>query len=234
MTASNSTALGGSSHSGRLAGLAALITGPDGEVGRSVAMLFAREGADVALGLHGAAADDAHADGIEALRRSIEAVGGRCLVLQGLPTGAVDSAWCDSAVQQTVQAFGQLDVLVNDASVDAQGGLRPEALDSEVGSCLRMAHAALPHLKMGASIINTGTPPRLAGGLHALTQALAANLRERGIRVNAVKAAAPVSTPTPAPTPTSASAALSAFVYLASPVSAGCVTGLVLAAAIGL
>ena len=241
--------------SGKLQGFAALITGADSGIGRAVAVLFAREGADVAVAYHSSTAD------AEETRRCVEAEGGRCLLLQG---DVKDSAWCDSAVAQTVQAFGHLDVLVNNAAVQAHAESIEditderlhETLDTNVGGYLRMARAAVRHMAPGASIINTGSVTGLRGSahlldysatkgaIHALTKSLASNLLDRGIRVNAV-APGPVWTPlNPADSPPEKMARFGqgtdmkraaqpeelspAYVFLASPVCSGYITGLVL------
>jgi len=183
--------------SGKLHDFAALITGADSGIGRAVAVLFAREGADVAVAYHSSTED------ARETQRCVEAEGRRCLLLQG---DVKDSAWCDDAVKRTVAAFGRLDVLVNNAAFqehaesleDLDDRRWQETLDTNVGGYIRMARAALPHLKRGASIINTGSVTGLRGSehlidysatkgaIHALTKALASNLVDRGIRVNAV------------------------------------------------
>ncbi len=241
--------------SGKLSGFAALITGADSGIGRAVAVLFAREGADVAVAYHSSTSD------AEETRRWVEAEGCRCLLLQG---DVRDKDWCDAAVRQTVEAFGRLDVLVNNAAFQEHAETLEEldddhvqeTLDTNIGGCLRMTRAALPYLKRGASIINTGSVTGLRGSaklldysatkgaIHALTKALASNLLDRGIRVNAV-APGPVWTPlNPADAPAERVAQFGkdtdmkraaqpeelspAFVFLASPVCAGYITGLVL------
>jgi NAD(P)-dependent dehydrogenase (short-subunit alcohol dehydrogenase family) len=241
--------------SGKLQGFAALITGADSGIGRAVAVLFAREGADVAVAYHSSTED------ARETCRCVEAEGRRCLLLQG---DVKDSAWCDSAVRRTVDAFGHLDVLVNNAAIQAHAQsledidderLR-ETLETNLGGYLRMARAALPHMKSGASIINTGSVTGLKGSkqlidysaskgaIHALTKSLASNLIERGIRVNAV-APGPVWTPlnpadasadqvarfgqgTDMKRPAQPEELSPAYVFLASPVCAGYITGLVL------
>jgi NAD(P)-dependent dehydrogenase (short-subunit alcohol dehydrogenase family) len=241
--------------SGKLDGFAALITGADSGIGRAVAVLFAREGADVALAFH-SSTDDAR----ETLR-CVEAEGRRGLLLQG---DVKDSAWCDDAVRRTLEAFGRLDVLVNNAafqehasSIEEIDDRRlQETLDTNIGGYFRMARAALPHMKQGGSIVNTGSVTGLEGSshlldysatkgaIHAFTKSLASNVLERGIRVNAV-APGPVWTPlNPADSPAEQVAQFGsktdfhraaqpeelspAYVFLASPVCAGYITGVVL------
>ncbi len=241
--------------SGKLEGFAALVTGADSGIGRAVAVLFAREGADVAVAYH-----SSHSDAQET-KVCVEAEGQRCLLLQG---DVKDDAWCRQAVQRTVDEFGHLDVLVNNAAfqehaddiedIDDQRLL--ETLNTNIGGYFRMARAALPHLKRGGSIINTGSVTGLEGSkrlldyaatkgaIHAFTKSLASNVIERGIRVNAV-APGPVWTPlNPADSPAEQVAKFGkdtdmkraaqpeelspAFVFLASPVCAGYITGIVL------
>ena len=241
--------------SGKLQGFAALITGADSGIGRAVAVLFAREGADVAVAYHSSTGD------ARETKACVEAEGGRCLLLQG---DVKDSRWCDEAVARTLAEFGRLDVLVNNAAFqehaqsleDIDDRRMHETLDTNIGGYLRMARAALPHLKAGASIINTGSVTGLRGSehlidyaatkgaIHALTKALASNLLERGIRVNAV-APGPVWTPlNPADAPPHEVAEFGrhtdmkraaqpeelspAYVFLASPVCSGYITGIVL------
>jgi NAD(P)-dependent dehydrogenase (short-subunit alcohol dehydrogenase family) len=241
--------------SGKLEGMVALVTGGDSGIGRAVAVLFAREGCDVAIVYL-----DEHADAKET-RRCVEAEGRRCLLLPG---DVRDPAFCDSAVADTVAEFGQLDVLVNNAAFqqhaskleDITDAHLQETLQTNVAGYIQMARAALPHLKEGASIINCGSETGIfgskqlidysatKGAVHAFTKALAANLLERGIRVNAV-APGPVWTPfNPADKPAEDVAKFGqhsdmgrpaqpeeispAFVFLASPCCSSYVNGIVL------
>jgi NAD(P)-dependent dehydrogenase (short-subunit alcohol dehydrogenase family) len=190
---------------GKLEGKVAIITGGDSGIGRAVAVLYAREGADVAIVYY------SHDDDAEETRRAVEATGRRCLTFKG---DVADAAFCDRTVAETVKALGRLDVLVNNAAVQTRvqdlADLRDEQLERtfrvNVFGCFYMARACLPHMKPGSAIIASGSQAGIKGSpalldysatkgaIHAMTRSLAKNLLEKGIRVNCV-APGPVWTP---------------------------------------
>jgi len=241
--------------SGKLKGMAAIVTGGDSGIGRAVAVLFAREGADVAV-LH----LDEDKDARET-KKYVEAEGGKCIVIAG---DVKDPEFCQAAVKKTVKTFGRLDILVNNAAFqlhtekleDLTDEHLQQTLQTNIGGYFHMARAALPHLPSGGSIINSGSETGLfgskhlldysatKGAIHAFTLSLASNLLERGIRVNAV-APGPVWTPlNPADKPAEEVADFGknsdmgrpaqpeeispAYVFLASPVTASYISGVVL------
>jgi NAD(P)-dependent dehydrogenase (short-subunit alcohol dehydrogenase family) len=191
--------------SGKLQGQVAIVTGGDSGIGRAVAVLFAREGADVAIFYL-----NEHEDAAETAR-CIESEGRRCLSVAG---DVKDMSFCQEAVDRVVAKWGRLDVLVNNAAfqehapslLDLTEERFDETMRTNIYGYFHMAKAALPYLKRGAAIINTGSVTGLKGSghlldysatkgaIHAFTMSLAANLVEQGVRVNAV-APGPVWTP---------------------------------------
>lgn len=191
---------------GKLNGKIALVTGGDSGIGRAVALIYAREGANVAI----TALPEERRDAAET-RAAVEGVGRRCLVIEGDLT---DRDVCVEAIERTVAEFGGLDILVSNAAHQNRKPSLEEVDDEEwdrtfktnVYAYFRLVRAALPHLKAGASIIATGSvagikgSPQLPdysatkGAMHAFTKALAQQLISRGIRVNCV-APGPVWTP---------------------------------------
>jgi NAD(P)-dependent dehydrogenase (short-subunit alcohol dehydrogenase family) len=152
---------------GKLEDRVALVTGGDSGIGRAVAVLFAREGADVAI-VYLESQDDA-----EETKRCVEQEGRRCMLMKG---DVKDTGFCRQAVDATVRAFGRLDVLVNNAAFQEHAQSLEDITDERLDQTLRtnvygyfhMARAALPHLKKGASIINTGSVTGLEGSSHLL------------------------------------------------------------------
>ena len=191
--------------SGKLRNKAALITGGDSGIGRAVAILFAKEGADIALVYL-----NEHGDAEETQRR-VEAEGRQCVTLAG---DVGDETFCQRAVQHTVAALGHLDILVNNAAEqhpqDSLEKITVQQLErtfrTNIFSYFYMAKAALPHLQAGSAIINTtsvtaykGNPQLLdysatKGAIVAFTRSLALALVDKGIRVNGV-APGPIWTP---------------------------------------
>ena len=241
--------------SGKLEGFTALVTGGDSGIGRSVAVLFAREGADVAVVYL-----NEHRDAKET-KKHIENEGRQCLLIAG---DVRDAAFCEQAVAKTVRRFRRPDVLVNNAAFQMHAAdieaLTDERLDltlqTNIGGYFRMTRAAVPQLKKGASIINTGSVTGLEGSghlldyastkgaIHAFTKALASNLLPKGIRVNAV-APGPVWTPlnpadqtgdriahfgekTDMGRPAQPEELSPAYVFLAAPCCSSYITGIVL------
>lgn len=191
--------------SGKLEDMAAIITGGDSGIGRAVAILFAREGADVCV-----AYLDEH-DDARKTKELVEAEGRRCILVAG---DVGSRRFCNEAVQETVDAFGRLDILVNNAAVQYVKSSIEEISEEQLEHTFRtnifayffMAQAALPHMKEGSSIINTTSITAFRGkevlldyastkgAILAFTRSLSQNVVDRGIRVNGV-APGPIWTP---------------------------------------
>ena len=191
--------------SGRLKDKVALITGGDSGIGRAVSVLFAREGADVAI-VYLDEGEDARET-----QRAVEQEGRTCLPLAG---DVSDPAFCRSVVEKVMDRFGKRDVLVNNAAEqhpkERIGDISSDQLEATFSTnffgYFHMTQAAMPHLKEGAAIINTSSVTAYRGSPHLLdysstkgaivsfTRSLAKGLAEKGIRVNGV-APGPIWTP---------------------------------------
>jgi NADP-dependent 3-hydroxy acid dehydrogenase YdfG len=157
--------------SGKLAGRVALITGGDSGIGRAVAVLYAREGADVAIVYLKEEQVDA-----EETRDAVEREGRRCLLLPGDVT---KSAFCEKAVERTINEFGQLDVLVNNAAFQQHQSSILDVTDEQFEKTFRtnifgyfyMARATVPRMQPGSAIVNTGSITGLQGSKELLDYA---------------------------------------------------------------
>jgi len=241
---------------GKLKGKSALITGGDSGIGRSVAVLFAREGADVAIVFLPVEKTDANETA-----RQIEKEGRKALLIPG---DVKDPKFCKRAVDKTAREFGRLDILVNNAAFqqhqdsieDLSGEQFEKTFRTNIFAYFYMAKAALSHLPKGGSIINCGSITGMEGSkelldysatkgaIHAFTKSLAQGLVEKGIRVNCV-APGPVWTPlnvadkdpkdvakhgadTPMKRPAQPEEIAPAFVFFASNADSSYITGNVL------
>ncbi|MDF2639877.1 MAG: short-chain dehydrogenase [Novosphingobium lindaniclasticum] len=191
--------------SGRLQDKVAIVTGADSGIGRAVAALFAREGADVAI-MYLLEDDDA-----AETKRIVEAEGRRAITIRA-DIGSPDA--CELAVRQTLETFGRIDVLINNAGeqhpdkdiTDITEEQLRRTFQTNIFGMFFMTQAARPHLKPGASIVNCtsvtmykGSKELLdysstKGAITAFTRSLSENLVSEGIRVNAV-APGPIWTP---------------------------------------
>lgn len=243
---------------GKLEGKVALITGGDSGIGRAVAFLYAREGADVAISCLPQEQSDARE-----VQRSVEAVGRRCLLLPGDLTKPQTRG---QLVNRTLKEFGKLDILVSNAAHQSRKDCLEALTDAELDrtfrtnifAYIRLVRAALPHLKPGAAIIATSSETGIMGSaqlpdysstkgaVNAFTKAIAQELIDRGIRVNAV-APGPVWTPlnpsdpgmtakkvakfgenNPMGRPAQPEELAPAYVFLASDADSSYITGIVL------
>lgn len=239
----------------KLDGKVAVITGGDSGIGRAVAVLYAREGADVAIVY---LSEDKDA---EMTKAAVEAEGRRCMLVKA---DVSERDHCRNAVAEVVKAFGRIDILVNNAAFQIHssefGDLTEEHFDTTLKTNLygyfHMAQEAVPHMKPGSAIINSGSVTGIEGskqlvdysmtkgGIHAFTRALSGNLISKGIRVNAV-APGPVWTPlnpsdkqasdvskfgadTPMKRPAQPEEIAPAYVFLASPHCSSYITGEIL------
>lgn len=189
----------------KLKGKVALITGGDSGIGQSVAVHYAREGADVAI-IYLSEDNDA-----QTTKKLVEAEGQKCLLLRG---DLRDEKFCQQSVRQVVDEFGKLNILVNNAAEqhpaksieEVDTNLMRKTFETNIFSMFYMVQAASPHLNEGDAIINTtsvtavrGMPVLLdysstKGAILAFTRSLAKNLGEHNIRVNCV-APGPIWTP---------------------------------------
>lgn len=241
--------------SGKLKDKAAIITGGDSGIGRAVAVLFAREGADVAICF----LDEEMEDALET-QKQVEAEGRRCILFTG---DISKKAFCEKVVQDAINVFGKLDVLVNNAAFQIHAAFEDlteehfdETLKTNLYGYFFMAQAAAAEMKPGSAIVNTGSVTGIQGskdlldysmtkgGIHAFTRALSTHLVPKGIRVNAV-APGPVWTPlnpsekeaedvskfgadTPMKRPAQPEEIAPAYVFLASPHCSSYITGEIL------
>ena len=244
--------------SGKLENRVALITGGDSGIGRAVAVLYAREGADVAI----TCLAQEHDDAMETCR-NVEKEGRRCLVIEG---DLALNEFCRETVERTVRELGKIDVLVSNAAFQNRREKPEEVSDEQwqrtfrvnIDAYFHLVKAALPHLREGAAIIATSSINGIEGNaalldysatkgaINAFTKSLAQSLVDRGIRVNAI-APGPVWTPlnpsdqgaspekvsefgknTPYERPAQPEEIAPAYVFFASSADSGYITGEVL------
>ncbi|MGN7864007.1 SDR family oxidoreductase [Chryseobacterium sp.] len=190
---------------GKLDDKSVLITGADSGIGKAVALLFALEGADIAIIYHSSDQD------AEKTKTEIENLGRKCIILQG---DIDDYEFCETATQKTISAFGKIDILINNAGVqfpaesieDLEEKNIRKTFDSNIVGMILLTKVVFPYLKEGGSVINTtsvsayqGHPELLdysatKGAIVSFTRSLALQAKPKGIRINAV-APGPVATP---------------------------------------
>ena len=243
---------------GKLEGKCALITGGDSGIGRAVAVLYAREGADVAISYVPEEQPDA-----EETLRAVEAEGRRYILIPG---DLAQPSFCRDLVDQAVNKLGKLDILVSNAAHQNRKRSLDDLTDEELETTfevnilayIRLCRAALRHMKAGSAIIGTSSETGIMGSkelpdysatkgaMNAFTKTLAQNVLERGIRVNAV-APGPVWTPlnpsddgmtpekvaefgkqAPIGRPAQPEEIAPAYVFLASDADSSYITGIVL------
>jgi NAD(P)-dependent dehydrogenase (short-subunit alcohol dehydrogenase family) len=241
--------------SGKLSGKVALITGADSGIGRAVAVLYAREGADVAIAYLSSEQD------ARETKKAVEAEGARAILIAG---DVSVPGFAKAAVARTVEELGKLDILVNNAAFQEHVADFEDLTDEHFDLTLKtnlygyfyMAKAAVAAMAPGSAIINTGSITGIEGnkdlldysmtkgGIHAFTRSLATHLIDKGIRVNAV-APGPVWTPlnpadkdadraskfgsqTPMRRPAQPEEIAPAYVFLASPQCSSYITGEIL------
>jgi NAD(P)-dependent dehydrogenase (short-subunit alcohol dehydrogenase family) len=243
---------------GKLDGKCALITGGDSGIGRAVAVLYAREGADVAISY----LPEEQPDADETLR-AVEAEGRRCVLIPG---DLAQSQFCKDLVEKAVNELGKLDILVSNAAHQNRKKSLDDLTDEELETTfevnilayIRLCRAALHHMKPGSAIIGTSSETGIMGStelpdysatkgaINAFTKTLAQNVLEKGIRVNAV-APGPVWTPlnpsdagmtpekvaefgkqAPIGRPAQPEEIAPAYVFLASDADSSYITGIVL------
>lgn len=191
--------------SGRLSDKVALVTGGDSGIGRAVSVLFAREGAKVAIVYKEEETDAKQTAGL------IEGEGGEVLMIKG---DVGKKVFCDKAIEKTIARFGRIDVLVNNAAEQHTSEDLPEITEKQIEETFRtnifgyifMAQAALKKMRRGGAIVNTASVTAYRGSPHlvdyastkgaivAFTRSLSSQLAKKGIRVNAV-APGPIWTP---------------------------------------
>jgi NAD(P)-dependent dehydrogenase (short-subunit alcohol dehydrogenase family) len=243
---------------GKLQDKVALITGGDSGIGRAVAVLYAREGADVAISYLSEEQSDA-----EETKAAVEKEGRRCLLLPGNLT---DARLCEELVDKTVSELGKLDILVSNAAhqnrkdelADLTDDELEETFETNVYAYIRLARAALSHMDRGGVILVTSSETGILGSrklpdysatkgaINAFTKSLAQDVVEKGIRVNAI-APGPVWTPlnpsdagatpekvanfganSPMKRPAQPEEVAPAYVFLASNADSSYITGIVL------